>query len=457
MIGGQSRFRLYWDALIAFLAFASAVYVVWQLVFNPAGGHSIWSPIYLIDLFFVADIALNFRTTYRDKGVEITAPRIVARRYVRTMLPLDLIATFPWEVLLLFVGDGALLGVPLLLWLRLPRFLRVARLFWIFSKWASLPQVNPGMLRVIRFTIAAALVTHVVACAWFFTAAAQGYPDGNWAETAGIETAAPADQYVRSLYWTITTMTTVGFGDITPSRTTEYLVAMLVMLLGASLYAFLIGSIASLLSSLNVEKNRHRDRAQNLSYYLQQRGVSPDLNNRVRGYYEYLWTKRRGLAESEILSDLPRGLQIEIKEKLAEQILEQVPLFEFCSAVLKMELLSALHLESYGPGSVIVNEGERPGDIFFIVDGTLEVRCEGNESLRAELGAGEYFGYLSLVLGERRTATVRSTSYCDVMRLSQADYDSIMAAYPEFRQALKEAAAHKTEKMAELVLEGVVL
>ena len=164
-------------------------------------------------------------------------------------------------------------------------------------------------------------------------------------------------------------MTTVGFGDFTPARTAEYLVAMLVMLLGASLYAFIVGSIASLLSSLNVEKNRHRDRMQSLSYYLQQRGVSPELNNRVRGYYEYLWSTRRGLAESEILSDLPRGLQVEIKEQLAEQVLDQVPLFEYCSAVLKMELLSALQLESYGPGSIVVCEGPRPGELVFIVDG----------------------------------------------------------------------------------------
>jgi hypothetical protein len=433
MIGGQSKLRLYWDVLIAILAFCSAVYVVWQLAFFTDASIRIWSPIYLVDLIFLADITANFLTSYRDRGVEVTDPSKISRRYARTMLPVDLIATIPWELLLLSVGGEVWLGAPLLLWLRLPRFLRVVRLFAIFRKWESLPQVNPGTLRVIRFGIAAALVMHVVACGWFFTAAAQGFPPGNWAATAGIVGATPADQYVRSLYWTITTMTTVGFGDITPSRTSEYLIAMIVMLLGASLYAFIVASIASLLSSLNVEKTRHRDRVQSLSYYLQQRGVSAELNNRVRGYYEYLWARRRGLAESEILSDLPRGLQIEIKEKLAEQVLAQVPLFEFCSPVLKMELLSALYLESYGPGSVVANEGERPGDIFFVVDGTLEVSGHDNKSLRVQLGAGEYFGYLSLVLGERRTASVTATSYCDVMRLAQDDYDAIMAAYPEFR------------------------
>ena len=457
MIGAHSQFRLFWDVLIALLAFISCIFVSWQLVFNPGSGFQVWSFIYLIDLIFIIDIGLNFITSYRDKGVEVTEANKTVRRYSRTMLPFDVIANFPWEILLLFVGNQAWLGVPLLLWLRLPRFLRVIRLFAIFRNWESLSWINPGMLRIIRFGIAVALVTHLVACSWFFTASAQNFPAGNWAEAAGVENAAPVDQYVRSLYWTITTMTTVGFGDITPKRTAEYLVAMIVMLLGASLYAFIIGSIASLLSSLNIEKTRHRDKVQNLSYYLQQRGASIDLNNRVRGYYDYLWSKRRGVAESDLLNDLPRALQIEIKEQLARQVIQQVPLFEFCSTVLKMELLGALQLESYGPGIAVVREGEKASDIFFIIDGNLAVTAEGNSEINVELGPGEYFGYLSLVLNERRTASVVAKDYCDLMRLSQRDYNAIMESYPEFRDALSSAAAHKTEKMAELVLEGVVL
>ena len=76
---------------------------------------------------------------------------------------------------------------------------------------------------------------------------------------AGIESADPVSQYVRSLYWTITTMTTVGYGDISPGRTVEYLLGILIMLMGASLYAFVIGGVASLLSNLQAAKNSYRE------------------------------------------------------------------------------------------------------------------------------------------------------------------------------------------------------
>jgi len=235
------------------------------------------------------------------------------------------------------------------------------------------------------------------------------------------------------------------------------MVAMLVMLLGASLYAFIVGSIASLLSGLNAERVRYRDRVQTLTHYLQQREVSPELHRRVRGYYEYLWSKHRGVAESELLQDLPRSMQIDIKTQVARNILQHVPLFEYCSPVLRDELLGALQLETFDPGSVVVREGEIGRDIFFVVDGCLQVTSGDRETPYADLRAGEYFGYLSVVLKERRTASVVAESYCDLLRLAQRDYNAIMEAYPEFRDVLAQAAAHKTEKMADLVLEGVVL
>jgi len=457
MIREHSLLRIAWDAMIAVLAIVSCIVVTWQVAFSDGDLSLAWSAIYIIDVFFVIDIGLNFFTSYREGGVEVVATEKTSGRYARTMLPIDVVANLPWELLVFVLGEHAIMGVSLVLWLRLPRVLRIVRFFRIVDRWDALPIINPGMLRIVNVGIGVALATHIVACAWFLTAAVDAFPPGNWAETAGIVGAQPVDQYVRSLYWTITTMTTVGFGDITPARTVEYVVAMVVMLMGASLYAFVIGSIASLLSGLNAERTRYRDRMLSVTHYLQQQGVSPDLHQRVRRFYEYLWGKHRGVAENELFQDLPRSLQIDIKTQVAANILRHVPLFEFCTPALRDELLAALQLETFDPGSVIVREGETGRHIYFVVDGTLQVIRSDRDEPYAELRAGEYFGYLSVVLKERRTASVVATGYCDLLRLSQGDYQAIMDAYPEFREVLSKAAANKTEKMAELVIEGVVL
>lgn len=39
-------------------------------------------------------------------------------------------------------------------------------------------------------------------------------------------------QFIAAIYWATTTITTIGYGDITPTSTAERVVAMIVMLLG---------------------------------------------------------------------------------------------------------------------------------------------------------------------------------------------------------------------------------
>jgi CRP-like cAMP-binding protein len=64
---------------------------------------------------------------------------------------------------------------------------------------------------------------------------------------------------------------------------------------------------------------------------------------------------------------------------------------------------------------------------------------------------------MSLLLGERRTATMVARGFCDLLILRSDDFNRIKAEFPEFREVLKQTAAERTEKLSELILEGVVL
>jgi hypothetical protein len=274
------------------------------------------------------------------------------------------------------------------------------------------------------------------------TALADGFPKDSWVVRAGIEAAEPISQYVRSIYWTITTMTTVGYGDITPGRTAEYLVASLVMLMGASLYAFLIGSVASLLSNLNVAKSRHRERIQSVTQYLYSRSVPHQINTRVRNYYEYLWERYQGVREGELLEDLPAPLRLDIMGHLARNILTTVPLFKYSPEPLQDQLLMSLELQTYPPDTYVIRENSMGNEIYFITQA---------------FGPGDYFGYMSLVLNEKRTASIRTLDYCDMLLLNRAKFESIREEFPEFQGVLKRMSAERTEKLSALVMDGIVL
>jgi CRP-like cAMP-binding protein len=109
------------------------------------------------------------------------------------------------------------------------------------------------------------------------------------------------------------------------------------------------------------------------------------------------------------------------------------------------------------PGSFVVREGERSNGIYFVSRGTLEILSGAEEETHGTFGPGDYFGDLSLLLGERRTASVRSLTYADIFLLPSREFERLKSEYGEFKEVLKEISTEKTELMAELVIKGVLL
>ena len=113
--------------------------------------------------------------------------------------------------------------------------------------------------------------------------------------------------------------------------------------------------------------------------------------------------------------------------------------------------------EAVTGGCYVAREGETGKTIFFIIEGSVEIISREQKKSWGTMGEGEYFGFMSLLLGERRTATTVARGFCDLLILGSDDFNRIRADFPEFHDVLKQAAAERTEKLSELILEGVVL
>ena len=81
---------------------------------------------------------------------------------------------------------------------------------------------------------------------------AQFYPEaeGTWME-GDIFLMPNGEKYLTSIYFTVTTITTVGYGDVSISTKTEKIFCILSMLVGVISFSFASGSLASILSSID--------------------------------------------------------------------------------------------------------------------------------------------------------------------------------------------------------------
>lgn len=453
----DSRARTAWDLLILILIAVSCVLVPYQVAFRHTVDLAGSAVVYAIDLFFLLDIFLNFRTSYRFRGSDIVDTSKIRGRYLRSLFAFDLVAALPIDALLLGWSGVALGGVSVVLLLRLLRIVRIVRLFVIFSRWERQSWTNAGYLRIAKLFTVILMLLHWVACAWFVVPFMESFPVGSWVVAEGIQGADRVTQYIRSLYWVIVTMTTVGFGDITPHRNIEYVFTMFVMLLGASMYAFIIGNIASLVSNLDSAKVGFWNRVEAVNQYLRSRRVPAEVNEHIRSYYEYIWATYRGTNEQSLLSDLPAPMRLDVLFHLTKDLIDRVPLFQHSTPAMRNVLLLALRPEIFAPGDYIVREGEVADGIHFISRGVVDILSQDGKREHGSLEEGDYFGDLSLILQERRTGSVKARSYCDVFLLPKADFERIKVEYQEFRDVLKRISSEKTEKTSDLVLDGVVL
>ena len=413
-----SPYRI-WDVLITVVATLAAVETPVQLVLHyqePLVVYADWA----ITLLFLGDIFLHFRRPLARQGHIVTAPHALARQYVTHWFLPDLLATLPFRLLF---GTTPL---------QLLRLLKLARVVQFIQQWRRQEIRNSQYLRLGAFIFWLTLIAHWLACGWL---ALRGMtPDMD-----------NGTNYLRALYWCITTLATVGYGDITPSTNAQMLYAMVVMLIGVGVYGYVIGNVATLLANIDLAKAHYQANLERLSTFLNYRKIPADLQRRIYTYYTYLWENRLGYDETAILSELPVSLRTEVSLVLKREFIEKVPFFKGASQELIRDIALELRPLVFTPGDDICKAGEIGRHMYFISRGVVEVVAANGKTILAKLADGDFFGEIALLFSQPRTAGVRAVDYCDIYVLEKETMERILAHYPDFAVHVRDEALKRQE------------
>ncbi len=153
----------------------------------------------------------------------------------------------------------------------------------------------------------------------------------------------------------------------------------------------------------------------------------------------------------EIIRDFPSVSEVLLKfyrERILDSLLATSSLFRSFSNQERKQILGKFTVEGFPVGATVLEEGA-PGDSLYIIKkGQVEVYTidvQGAPLTLAQLKEGDFFGEISLLKGQPRTASVRVLQEVELLRLGKNDFDQINARHPEVKQILEDSLLLRLE------------
>uniref|UniRef100_A0A8C0WEH7 Cyclic nucleotide-binding domain-containing protein n=1 Tax=Castor canadensis TaxID=51338 RepID=A0A8C0WEH7_CASCN len=395
-----SPFKAVWDWLILLLVIYTAVFTPYSAAFllsdqdesqRGACGYTC-SPLTVVDLIvdimFVVDIVINFRTTYVNTNDEVVShPRRIAIHYFKGWFLIDMVAAIPFDLLIFRTGsDETTTLIGLLKTARLLRLVRVARKLDRYSEYGA------AVLFLLMCTFA--LIAHWLAC--------------------------------------ICSLTSVGFGNVSPNTNSEKVFSICVMLIGSLMYASIFGNVSAIIQRLYSGTARYHTQMLRVKEFIRFHQVPNPLRQRLEEYFQHAWSYTNGIDMNAVLKGFPECLQADICLHLHRALLQNCPAFHGASDGCLRALAVKFKTTHAPPGDTLVHLGDVLSTLYFISRGSIEILRD--DVVVAILGKNDIFGEpVSLhARPGKSSADVRALTYCDLHKIQRADLLEVLDMYPSF-------------------------
>ncbi|CAD8109610.1 unnamed protein product [Paramecium primaurelia] len=388
-------------------------------------------------VIFIIDIALTFNIAYYKQGYLVSGRKQIALNYLRTYLILDLIPLCCLIEYRTFLHYNRYFGFEIFLFI-----LKIYEVFKTSKMIQEYLQLEPSKLAKYRFLVVMLTITwlcHLFACVFFFIGRRELNKENDsvsWLSESDLITMHGGyitlqkhifELHLYSFYWAVTTMISVGYGDVTPKNAWEVVVTVVTQFISCIVFAYSVNAIWEMINQQNENKQKFQKYVNAIERFMREHNVDRKLKARIEAYLYHLWETEKA-RDHELEQAMILKLAPALKEELIYQTLGKMfnhnQFFSQFQQDLLIELAQDIQQQYYSQEEVIFQEREEIDDfpVFFLTKGSVEIYLDSEKRIKLHIMKQGIFGIVAFITGYKRTASARCLTYSVIYKLSRIQF-----------------------------------
>lgn len=293
-------------------------------------------------------------------------------------------------------------------------------------------------MRLLKVFLTVVICAHIVACLWYFIAKLEGFNPDTWVSRSGYMDDNDGRIYIAAIYWSFTTMSTVGYGDITAETNIERCLAIGWMLFGVCFFSFTIGSLSSIMARIDSKEVILTNKLAIIEEFSREAKLEKDLKMRLRYALQYS-TEKTGFSwadKQNIFNELPRALRYEVALAMHGGAAKTLPFFKGKDPVFISAIIPFLQPQLVEAGEMVYQEDEYADEIYFIQKGRVNYVYGENKLCYKSLQKGTYFGEIEVIRQIPRKYSIQSVVDTDLLIMNKSLMVLIITDFPIIAQEM---------------------
>ena len=459
-----------WNAFMGLLLFYTAIAYPFIIAFYDS---DYWVSIFIIDTIidccFTLDLVFNLNTGFYNSEKELILFRgQILLHYLKSWPIFHFISSLPYGLFEAcypptsstatnLVRISRLRNIPKLL--RLSRLTKLARNLTFIQEFDYVLTMDQRVLKLLKTILGILISLHIISCIWYFSARIYSFDPSTWVVRYGYLDQPIWICYETAVYWALTTLITVGYGDIVPHNPGEKAIVMLWMLFTIYFFSVTIGTLTNIFSELDSRDKLINQKLLLADEFAKSTKIPLEIINKLKRTIR-LCSRCESFTQWDkdfLFHRVPTKLKLTIAKSM------------FRGSVMKFHFFAdrdenfvastALYLESkiLEAGEIVWKAGEPCKWIGFILNGKVNYTFGQEKRVFRCFTEGHHFGDIELVNHEVRRFEAVSAAFGKCMVLPKASVLRITEEFPAVWRDIVRTTKEREKKLYRDLAEMKVL